>query len=447
MAPLQMSLLGRLFGSKRIDIKPEEMSWRRDSPPPISPSLRQSGTSSGDKTTNRQQSTLNSIGRSRDKPIIESPTKIVYGAQETTQRPFKANSSTFYRYRAETLKNLQQQPIDYETVPQSKEQFPSYSAYTEMGRSQEVAVNGIDWNEPVTQNTEETENIYEIEKRVSLRMMAVEEPVQQPRLRTDIFAEPKARQATQSQSSLFHSKASLPSVSTVNAIAARPETSMRKLQIFENIARGESDGQRLGGAQQSERTKELQGTQVIKATKKKTVDNEIKDFDFMIAENRRLADELHSLEAEHRNAVNDPHNMNVQEANFKILLETTSVEERKRDGLRKDNQALAVEIANRQSELTAVKVAQVDRTNKQQLPVDYRERERLLNEIERTREEILAKRLALENQRISEADKAAKVREISERQMKMELESNRITVNNSTEALLKELRHFQKEYL
>lgn len=439
------------------------MSWKRDSPPPTTASLRQLGTGSSEKPLAVPQApfrsaAFDSLGRSRDKPAVESPTRNVYGAQEPSQKPFKANSSTFYRYRAETLRNLQHQPSDYDSAAyqpsRPQDAPPSYSAYTEMGRSQEMAFPAHrDWSEPAALGPEEdkaAESLYEIEKRVSLRMMAPEEPLQQPRLRTDIFAEPTARQTPSAQLSLLNQRPGLSAVAASNAIVARPETSMRKLQIFENIARGESDSKRQGAAQQSERARganEARDTQVIKAPKKKGLDSEIKDFDSLIAENRRLTEELHRLEAEHRNAMNDPHNMNVQEANFKILLETTSVEERKRDGLKKDNQALAAEIANRQAELTAAKVAQVDRTNKQQLPADFRERERLLNEIEKAREDIAAKRLALEQQRIGEAEKAARVREISERQMGMELESSRITVNNSNEALLKELRHFQKEYL
>jgi hypothetical protein len=425
-------------------------------------------------------------------------------------KPMKPNSSNFFRYRAEHLRQQQTQS-SYTSQglsnhdPQAKQEAyyerPSHQGY---GPSSQVFGSAVESNQnlpdnfqqpPITSSTQMFptgkpmenyqpvaspwnqdnsrsrspdnpygtdydaperplyENIVDIEKRVSMRMLGNEEVVQTKRTRTDIFGEPAPRQTPTTQSSRFLSQQSLPSVNSINAITARPEASMRKLHIFEKLANEENE---MKAAQKATKgvvrgpTEGKEGdknVQVIKAGSMRKQDADFQDFGQLVAENRRLAEELHRVEVEHGQLVKDPRNMNVQETNFRILLEASMTEDRKVLSLRKDNKLLDAAIVNKQSELGMLRSLSGARNpNVVQAP-DYKEKERLLNEIEKTRAEISAKRVDIDNQKVNEASKAARVREISERQMNMELEGNSITINNSEEALLKELLHFQKELL
>lgn len=506
-----MSFFSKLFGGRRIDIAPDEMSWRRNSPPPQPQSQRQSNASIG--SSSKQGTTLvaNSgrgvfgaefTGKSRDRAVTQqSPTNYaVFSGGEPNpiiNKPFKANSSRFYRYRAEQIKQrnnapqgefLSQYQNEYNPSPDrnpvaspqalhlnslTNSQVIFGSQPNNLDYSPTLNTNQVyrnDWNEERTsagnlrrsggafemEPSPAVESIYDIEKRVGLRMMAQEEapPVSQ-RETMNIFNPAPKKIAPSNRLSAMSSLQNIPDINSSAAITARPEASMRKLQIFEKLASDNNAAQpattaALRGpgrpAELNAKVSDLNG-QTTKIDMKRKVDNEIQDFDSLLVESRRLGDELHRLEVEHRNLMNDPRNMTVQEANFRILLENGMDEERKRDKLKKDIKTIEAEINNKQVEATLLRAAQGGRTMGKPQPVDLRERENILAEIEKTRDEISAKKIAIENQQLNKDSRANRVRETSERQMAMDLQSKEMTVNNDNEALLSELKHFEKEYL
>lgn len=519
-----MSFLTKLFGPKRFEIKEEELTWKRFSPPPSDATRKvSSGQATGQATgqsSSRGMYSSEITGMSPTKfPASPGPYNVFAGeAASQLSKPLKPNSSNFFRYRAEHLKQQQttspytdqgmagydpmakqeayyerpshesfqpaveafpyQQtssqsiPVNYQRTPMTSStqlfpagSFPSgYQTNPEDGwMSDRRSHNRSPENHPSTSNgydyqTQDVhrpvyENIVDIEKRVSLRMLGNEEVISTPRTRTDIFGDQPSKPSPANHSSLFLSRQSLPSVNSINAITARPEASMRKLHIFEKLATEENEkkaaqrgGKPVAGKAGELRTEE-RNVQVIKPASLRKQETEIQDFGVLMDENKRLSEELHRLEVEHGQLSKDPRNMNVQETNFRILLEASMAEDRKKDVLRKDVKALDGEIANKQAELSILRSLQGNqRGNLANLP-DFKDRERILNEIDKTRSEIETKRVNIDNQRMNEIGKAARLREVSERQMAMELEGHAITINNSNEALLKELLHFQKELL
>ena len=403
-----MNFFLKIFNRNKIEVNHDELVWRREKAPVANPakrtessqiprSLYQSNFSV--KTTQQFPQKLNK--ECTNPQFDENNYQINFGNQnqekkyESNTESFSSKSNTnFYRRRALQLKQRQTNPprdnlsgvSDFQVNQQnSHEPIYNLKRVSNEGRVGRMMSSGTPTKRifALPKSQTQTDNFLEIEKRVSRRLMSDEavRPQGILPLKTSIFDEPSVP-SQKSARQMFSSQTTLPSEAVIEA---RPNTGIRKLQIFEKM-------------------------NLLSPTKpdlRKKPTAEIQDFDCLLKEHKKLNVKLGFLENQHSQQMKDPRNMNVQENTFKILMENVREEERKRNFLLKDKKLLENEVSEKRyilSQLYKANKAKKDPS----LETDFKEKEKVVAEIEKVRSKIMGMKLLVDNFQVNSASNIQK---------------------------------------